>query len=88
MFIKSIFLELFLRNLILNESNPLHNRALHISGAFKETEKPDIEMTKPDIEVLKPDIKTSRASDLLKEMAEHGIIEAMGFSICSVRAKS
>lgn len=105
------FLELFLRNLLLNESNPLHNRTLHISGTFKETEKPDIEMEKPDIEVLKPDIeksfqpktvshimklreafpgqtvfgrtdvmkvidiKTSRASDLLKEMAELGIIE-------------
>lgn len=105
------FLELFLRNLLLNESNPLHNRTLHISGTFKETEKPDIEMTKLDIEILKPDIeksfrpktashilklreafpgqtvfgrsdvmkvldiKTSRASDLLKEMAEHGIIE-------------
>lgn len=105
------FLELFLRNLLLNESTPLHNRTLHISGTFKETEKPDIEMTKPDIEVLKPDIeksfqpktashilklretfpgqtvfgrsdvmkvldiKTSRASDLLKEMAEHGIIK-------------
>ncbi len=30
------YLELFLRNLLLNESNPLHNRFLHISGAFKE----------------------------------------------------
>ena len=112
------FLELFLRNLLLNERNHLHNRTLHISGAFKETEKPDIENTKPDIEALKPDIealkpdiekifqpktashilklreafpgqtifgrsdvmrvidiKASRASDLLKEMAEHGIIE-------------
>ena len=105
------YLELFLRNLLLNESNPLHNRTLHISGTFKEKEKPDIETTKPDIEALKPDIKksfqpkaashilklreafpgqtifgrsdvmkvidikTSRASDLLKEMAEHGIIE-------------
>ena len=95
----------------MNESNPLHNRTLHISGTFKETEKPDIEMTKPDIEALKPDIeksfqpktashilklreafpgqtifgrsdvmkvidiKTSRASDLLKKMAEHGILE-------------
>lgn len=105
------FLELFLRNLLLNESNPLHNRTLHISGAFKETEKPDIEKIKPYIEALKPDIekifqpktashilklreafpgqaifgrsdvmrvidiKASRASDLLREMIEHGIIE-------------
>lgn len=112
------YLELFLRNLLLGEQNPLHNRTLHISGAFKETEKPDIEMGKPDIqdgisdiEALKADIdnrftvktaehilklreefqgqtifgrsdvmrvldmKASRTSELLKEMAEQGIIE-------------
>ena len=33
------FLELFLRNLLLNEHHPLHNRTLHISGAFKEREE-------------------------------------------------
>jgi fido (protein-threonine AMPylation protein) len=32
------FLEMFLRNLLLNENNPLHNRTLHISGTFKEQE--------------------------------------------------
>ena len=112
------FLELFLRNLLLNENHPLHNRTLHISGAFKDFEKPDIEMEKPDIETEKMDIGTkkpdigsdfqpktasyifklreafpgkmifgrsdvmkvidirsSRASDLIKEMKEHGIIE-------------
>jgi fido (protein-threonine AMPylation protein) len=105
------FLEMFLRNLLLNENHPLHNRTLHISGTFKEIEKPDIETEKPDIDALKPDIenafqpktashilklreafpgqtifgrsdvmkvidiKASRASDLLREMAEHGIIE-------------
>lgn len=31
------YLELFLRNLLLDEKNPLHNRSLHISGVFKET---------------------------------------------------
>lgn len=95
---------MFLRNLLLNENNPLHNRTLHISGIFKEIEKPDIDALKPDIEnsfrpktashilklrevfsgqtifgrsdvMLVIDIKASRASDLLKEMAEHGIIE-------------
>ena len=34
------YLELFLRNLLLNEKNELHNRSLHIRGAFDE--KPDI----------------------------------------------
>ena len=105
------YLELFLRNLLLNEHHPLHNRTLHISGTFKETEKPDIEMTEPDIEGRKADIeklfqpkteshilklreafpcgaifgrsdvmkiidiKPSRASELLKKLAEYGIIE-------------
>lgn len=105
------FLEVFLRNLLLNENHPLHNRTLHISGTFKKIEKPDIETANSDIDALKPDIandfqpktashilrlreafpgqrifgrsdvmkvidmKSSRASDLLKKMAEHGIIE-------------
>lgn len=51
------YLELFLRNLLLNEHHPLHNRTLHISGTFKEIEKPDIEMTEPDIEGRKADIE-------------------------------
>lgn len=112
------YLELFLRNLLLGEQHPLHNRTLHISGAFKVDAKPDIEARKPDIEAKKPDvgtrkpdikkrfrpktinhiqilheafppqtifgrsdvmdvivIKPSRASELLKELEEHGIIE-------------
>ena len=100
-----------MKNMLLNEDHPLHNRTLHISGAFKEMEKPDIGAAKPDIEIFKADIeelfqpkttshilklreafpgqsifgrsdvmsvieiKPSRASDLLKDMAEHGIIE-------------
>ncbi len=37
------YLEVFLRNLLLNENHPLHNRSLHISGAFKVPEKVNIE---------------------------------------------
>lgn len=95
---------MFLRNLLLNENHPLHNRTLHICGTFKEIEKPDIESVKPDIEtIFQPktashilklreefpgqtifgradvmkviDIKASRASELLREMMERGIIE-------------
>ena len=91
------FVEVFLRNLLLNENHPLHNRTLHISRTFKEAEKPDIEAafqpktanhimklretfpgqtTFGRSDVMKAiDIKASRASDLLKEMVEHGIIE-------------
>ncbi len=41
----------------MNEKHLLYNRALHISGIFKETEKPDIETTKPDIGGMKADIE-------------------------------
>ncbi len=44
------YLELFLRNLLLNEDHPLQNRTLHISAAFNAAEKPDIEESKSDIE--------------------------------------
>lgn len=30
------YLEIFLRNLLLDENNPLHNRTLHIGGSLKE----------------------------------------------------
>ena len=51
------FLELFLRNLLLNENHPLHNRRLHISGTFKGLEKPYIGTKKPYIGTAKPDIE-------------------------------
>ena len=41
------YLELFLRNLLLDEKNELHNRSMHISGRFAEV---DIESVKVDIE--------------------------------------
>lgn len=51
------FLEVFLRNLLLNEHNELHNRAMHISDAFREYKKQDIEMPKQDIDIPKQDIE-------------------------------
>ena len=105
------YLEVFLRNLLLNENHPLHNRMLHIRGAFKETEKANIDSEKVNIEEKKVNIedvftsktasnvrklqealgtesafgrsdmervlslKPTRCTALLREMAEHGIIE-------------
>lgn len=43
------YLELFLRNLLLNEQNELQNRNLHISGLLNK-EKVDIQDAKVDIE--------------------------------------
>lgn len=51
------FLELFLRNLLLGENHPLHNRTLHISGAFSETKKVNIENQKANIEREKVNIE-------------------------------
>ncbi len=45
------YLEVFLRNLLLNEKNELHNRNLHISGLLQD-EKVDIQDRKVDIESL------------------------------------
>ena len=42
------YLEVFFRNLLLNEKNELHNRNLHISGLLNE--KVNIGNTKVDIE--------------------------------------
>lgn len=105
------YLETFLRNLLLNENHPLHNRTLYISGAFVEPEKVNIDEEKANIGKEKVNIedvftvktashiqklrkkldqqvvfgrsdvqnalglKPMRSSALLREMAEHGIIE-------------
>ena len=50
------YLELFLRNMLLNEHNELHNRNMHISGLLKD-ERVDIETSKVDIETSKVDIE-------------------------------
>ena len=98
------FLEVFLRNLLLNEEHPLHNRTLHISGTFKKPEKANIDAEKANIEDVftaktaahvqtlrealgsqiafgRSDVqrvlglRPTRSSALLREMAEHGIID-------------
>ena len=52
------YLELFLRNLLLDEKNELRNRTMYISGYFSE--KVDIETEKVDIETEKVDIETKK----------------------------
>ena len=54
------YLELFLRNLLLDEKNELRNRTMHISGYFSE--KVDIETEKVDIETKKVDIGSLKFS--------------------------
>ncbi len=54
------YLELFLRNLLLDEKNELHNSSMHISGAFEK--EVDIESIKVDIESTKVDIRNKLLS--------------------------
>ena len=63
------YLELFLRNLLLDEKNELRNRTMHISGYF--TEKVDIETKKVDIETKKVDIETKKV-DIETEKVDIG----------------
>ena len=61
-------MELFLRNMLLNEHNELHNRNMHISGLLKDT-KVDIGTSKVDIGTQKMDIETSKV-DIETRLAE------------------
>ena len=80
------YLELFLRNLLLDEKNELHNRSMHISGRFKETDfegaKADIENTEADIESQKADIRNKLLafSDMISEKTINHTFEL--FSKC------
>ncbi len=77
------YLEMFLRNLLLNEKNELHNRKLHISGLLNET-KVDIESGKVDIQDGKVDIE-SVLSEKGRDFSEktnahiHKLFEKFGF---------
>ena len=64
------YLEVFLRNLLLNEKNELHNKNLHISGILNE-EKVDIGDTKVDIKNEKVDIQDQKV-DIESVLSEKG----------------
>lgn len=56
------YLELFLRNLLLNEENELHNRVMHISGKFEFPPKANDESIKANIEMQKVNDKSIKAN--------------------------
>ncbi len=64
------YLELFLRNLLLGENNPLQNRTMHISGIIA---KPDIHGAKPDIGDKKTDIQKLMEAGFSKKTASNTI---------------
>ena len=78
------FLELFLRNLLLNEDHPLHNRALHICSIIGTSEKANIDDLKVNIEKAKANIEnvflTKTASHVCKLLDELGFQTVFGRS--------
>ena len=77
------YLEAFLRNMLLNEKNELHNRNLHISGLLNE-EKVDIGNEKVDIEKIKVDIESAlseKGNDFTAKTTDHirRLFEKFGF---------
>lgn len=73
------YLEMFLRNLLLDEKNELHNRSMNISGRFAEV---DIESGEVDIESTKVDIRNKLLSfsDTISEKTINHTVEI--FSKC------
>lgn len=75
---------MFLRNLLLNETHPLHNRTLHISGTLKTPEKANIENEKANIESEKVNIQSSfsakKASHVFKLLDKFGFHTIFGRS--------
>ena len=77
------YLELFLRNLLLNEQNELQNRNLNISGLLNK-EKVDIQGVKVDIQDAKVDIESvlsAKGSDFTVKTTVHihRLFEKFGF---------
>ena len=77
------YMELFLRNLLLNEQNELQNRNLHISGLLNK-EKVDIQGVKVDIQGAKVDIESvlsAKGSDFTVKTTVHihRLFEKFGF---------
>ena len=76
------YLEVFLRNLLLNEKNELHNRNLHISELLNN-KKVDTGDTKVDIENGKTDIENNKVDIQDKKVDIESILAKKGneFSI-------
>ena len=67
------YLELFLRNLLLDEGHPLHNRTMHISGTLKDSVKVNIDDQKVNIDDQKVNIEeefTGKVASHIQKLRE------------------
>ena len=84
------YLEKFLRNLLLNESNELHNREMHISGIFIAA-KSDDPINDPINDPIKPVVPNEREKQILELLRNHpgitrtGMAKALGCSDATVK---
>ena len=76
------YLELFLRNLLLNEENELHNRVMHISGKFVFPPKAKDESIKANIRKqigkIIPGLSDKTVDHILRIYEAYGTAEAFG----------
>ena len=76
------FLELFLKNLLLDENDPLQNRTMHVSGTLKqdsESVKQDFSGVKQDLDVLtKAGIPIRSANNIVKLIQHFGYAALFG----------
>lgn len=74
------FLEVFLRNLLLDEHHELHNREMRISGIFNDYSKQDIDELKQDIERRKQDINELK-QDIKGRKQDIEVLEKFEFKL-------
>ena len=76
------YLELFLRNLLLGETNPLQNRTMHVSGILKQNSVPvkqDSGASKHDFDRLtSAGISVRTANNILKLLQRFGFNQPFG----------
>ena len=78
------FLELFLRNLLLNEDHPLHNRSLHICSLYGISQKANIDNPKANIESAKANIKNAFTLKTASHVCK--LLDGFGFQTIFGRA--
>lgn len=75
------FLELFLGNLLCDEQNELHNRAMHVTGIYKDYQRVNIGEENANIETEKVNIQDEKANiDVFQMYSE----EIKGFTLKTV----
>jgi hypothetical protein len=69
----------------MGENHPMHNRALHISDTFKESEKANIDEEKANIEEQKANIEGQKANiEIVKANIGDSFTEKTASNICKL----